>query len=152
VSTPKPKAVAGDTSAEDPTNFDDSVDKAFEKELFDGPKAEDPRSKRHVYSPPEPGKETLSTSDVMQVVGSHKDGIVSCIEAHEPPRDPDTDKGRFVLRWRVQTSGTATDVLMETEPLKGTPFARCMEAQVRSWKFPQHRVESREPVRFPFTY
>ncbi len=153
VSKPKVgKAVADDTPAADPSNFEDSVDKAFEKELFDGPKAEDPRSKRNVYVPPEPGKETLSTSDVMQVVGSHKDGILSCIEAHEPPRDPETDKGRFVLRWRVQTNGTATDVLMETESLKGTAFARCMEGQVRSWKFPQHRVQSREPVRFPFTY
>jgi hypothetical protein len=155
VSTPKPKvgkAVAGATSAADPSNFDDSVDKAFEKELFSGPKAEDPRSKRTVYLPPEPGKESLSTSDVMQVVGSHKDGILSCIAAHAPPRDSDSDKGRFVLRWRVQPNGTASDVLMETEALKGTPFARCMEAQVRSWKFPQHRVQSQEPVRFPFTY
>ncbi len=89
----------------------------------------------------------------MQVVGARtRTGIVSCLETHEPPRDPDTDKGRFVLRWRVQPSGTASEVLMETEALKGTPFARCMEAQVRSWKFPRHRMRSREPVRFPFTY
>ena len=46
---------------------------------------EDPRSKRNVYLPPERGKdlpETLSTSDVLQVVGSHKDAIVACIQTH----------------------------------------------------------------------
>jgi hypothetical protein len=85
------------------------------------------------------------------VVGSHKDGIVSCIQEHAPAA-PESGKGRFVVRWRVQPSGTASDIRMETEALEGTPFARCIEGQVRSWKFPRHRVQRREPVRFPFTY
>jgi hypothetical protein len=153
------RALADDASAVDPSNLDDSIDREFEKELGfakDSPKhkPEDPRSKRTVYLPPEPGAdlpESLSTSDVMQVVSSHKDGIVSCIQEHAPPA-PESGRGRFVVRWRVQTSGTASDVLMETDELKGTPFARCIMDQVRSWKFPKHRVQSREPVRFPFTY
>jgi hypothetical protein len=52
----------------------------------------------------------------------------------------------------VLPTGDAVEALVETEGLQGTPFARCIEGQVRSWKFPQHRVQSREPVRFPFTY
>ncbi|QRN96461.1 DUF4339 domain-containing protein [Archangium violaceum] len=160
VSSPGHRALEDDKGAADPTDIDDSIDKDFERELGfskDSPKhkPDDPRSKRTVYLPPEPGKavpESLSTSDIVQVVSAHKDAILSCIEAHEPPRTSDSGKDRFVLRWRVQTSGSASDVQMETDSLKGTPFARCMEGAVRSWKFPQHRVQSSEPIRFPFTY
>ncbi|WP_257462842.1 AgmX/PglI C-terminal domain-containing protein [Archangium lipolyticum] len=160
VASPAHEALEEDKGADDPTNIDDSIDKDFERELGfakDSPKnkPEDPRSKRTVYLPPEPGtalQESLSTSDIVQVVSAHKDSILSCIEAHEPPRTSDSGKDRFVLRWRVQTSGSASDVQMETDSLKGTPFARCMEGAVRSWKFPQHRVQSSEPIRFPFTY
>jgi len=144
----------------DPLDFEDALDKKFEEELGlskGAPrfKPEDPRARRNVYIPPEPGKdlpETLSTSDVVQVVGSHKDAILACISTHSPARMSDSGKDRFVVRWRVLPTGDAVDAVMETEALKGTPFARCIEGQVRSWKFPEHRVQSREPVRFPFTY
>jgi hypothetical protein len=146
------KALQNDKPASNPNDFEDSLDKDFEKELFEGKKPEDPRSKRTVYLPPEPGKESLSTSDVMEVVSSHKSDIINCIQEHEPAPPEAGAKGRFVVRWRVQPSGSAQDVLLETETLKGTPFARCIEGAVRTWKFPQHRVQSQEPVRFPFTY
>ncbi len=148
---PGHKALQDDKPASNPNDFDDSLDKEFEKELFEGKKPEDPRARRTVYLPPEPGKESLSTSDIMEVVGSHKEAIVNCIETHEPAA-PEGGKGRFVVRWNVQPSGSPTDVLVETDALKGTPFARCIEGAVRTWKFPQHRVKSQEPVRFPFTY
>jgi hypothetical protein len=158
VSPPANKAL--EAKAADPTDIDESIDKDFERELGfskDTPKQkpEDSRSKRTVYLPPEPGKalpESLSTSDIVQVVSANKDAILSCIEAHEPPRTSGSGKDRFVLRWSVQPNGTASGVQMETDALKGTPFARCMEGAVRSWKFPQHRVQSSEPIRFPFTY
>ncbi len=154
------KTLESDTPADDSTHFEDSIDKEFEKELGFSKgapkyKAEDPRSKRNVYIPPEPGKdlpESLSTSDIVQVVGSHKAAILSCIETYKPARMSDSGKDRFVVRWRVLPTGDAVEALLETESLKGTPFARCIEGQVRSWKFPRHRVQSREPVRFPFTY
>lgn len=157
---PVPKASQNGKAADDPTNFGDAIDKEFEKELGlspDAPKVkpEDPRSKRNVYIPPEPGKnlpESLGTSDIMQVVSSHKESIVSCIETYNPAHTSDSGRDRFVVRWRVLPTGDAVDALVETEGLRGTPFARCIEGQVRSWKFPQHRVQSHEPVRFPFTY
>ncbi|WNG32994.1 AgmX/PglI C-terminal domain-containing protein [Archangium violaceum] len=160
VSTEPRTAVNDNPPAVDPTNFDDSIDQEFERELGfakGAPKhtPEDPRSSRSVYVPPEPGKDvpdSLSTSDIVQVVSAHKEAILACIDTHEPERMSDSGKDKFVVRWRVQPSGSAIDVAMETEALKGTPFARCIEGQVRSWKFPQHRVQSREPVRFPFTY
>jgi len=145
------KALQNDTPASNPNDFEDSLDKDFEKELFEGKKPADPRSKRTVYLPPEPGKESLSGSDVMEVVSGHKSDVINCIQTHEPAA-PESGKGRFVVRWRIQPSGSTQDVLVETEELKGTPFARCIEGAVRTWKFPQHRVQSQEPVRFPFTY
>ncbi len=151
VKAPGHKALQNDTPASNPNDFEDSLDKEFEKELFEGKKPEDPRSKRTVYLPPEPGKESLSGSDVMEVARGHKSDIINCIQTHEPPTLKSGER-RFVVRWRVQPSGSPQDVLMETEELKGTPLARCIEGAVRTWKFPQHRVQSQEPVRFPFTY
>jgi len=151
VKAPGHKSLQNDKPASNPNDFEDSLDKDFEKELFEGKKPEDPRAKRTVYLPPEPGKDSLSTSDIMEVVGSHKAAIVNCIETHEPAA-PEGGKGRVVVRWNVQPSGSATDVQVETDALKGTPFARCIEGAVRTWKFPQHRVKSQEPVRFPITY
>ncbi|HYO68783.1 MAG TPA: AgmX/PglI C-terminal domain-containing protein, partial [Archangium sp.] len=164
-SNPQPQPPPAPTTpvkakAANPLDFEDALDKKFEEELGlskGAPKfkPEDPRGKRNVYIPPEPGKElpeTISTSDVVQVVGSHKDAILACISTHSPARTSDSGKDRFVVRWRVLPTGDAVDVVMETEALKGTPFARCIEGQVRSWKFPQHRMQGREPVRFPFTY
>ena len=52
----------------------------------------------------------------------------------------------------VDTSGTESGVAMETEALRGSPLAGCIEDQVRTWKFPVHRVAMNAPVRFPFVF
>jgi hypothetical protein len=49
------KALQNNTPGANLNNYEDSVDKEFERELFEAKKPEDPRSKRTVYLPPEPG-------------------------------------------------------------------------------------------------
>jgi hypothetical protein len=127
---------------------DEAMDDDFAREL--GFTSESSRQKK---STPEQDArpESLSTSDILQVVASRKGDVLSCLQQHSPPK-PEGGQGRFVVRWRLRTDGSATDVLLEDEHLKGSPFARCIESQVRSWKFSPHRVQRREAVRFPFTY
>ncbi|RYY94783.1 MAG: AgmX/PglI C-terminal domain-containing protein, partial [Comamonadaceae bacterium] len=60
--------------------------------------------------------------------------------------------GRFQVRWSVDTSGSVSGVAMETDSLRGTPLAGCVEDRVRGWKFPVHRVALAAPVRFPFVF
>ncbi|HSP81558.1 MAG TPA: AgmX/PglI C-terminal domain-containing protein, partial [Myxococcaceae bacterium] len=142
-----------------PENFDDALDKAFEREL--GFADTSPRPKRRanedrtVWVPPSIGQkslpDSLSQSDIMAVVVAHKEAIASCIRRYSPPT-PASGKGRFVVRWRVHPGGNLSDVAVETDSLKATPFARCIEGEIRSWTFPEHRVQRREPIRFPFTY
>jgi hypothetical protein len=128
------------------TRSDGEMDDDFAREL--GFTSEPSRQKK----PEQDARpESLSTSDILQVVAGHKGDVVSCIQQHSPPK-PESGQGRFVVRWRLRTDGGVTDVLLEDEHLKGSPFARCIETQVRAWKFSPHRVQRREPVRFPFTY
>jgi hypothetical protein len=127
---------------------DDELDDDFAREL--GFTSQSSRQKKSTVE--DDGRpESLSTSDILQVVAGHKGDVVSCIQQHSPPK-PESGQGRFVVRWRLRTDGGTTDVLLEDEHLKGSPFAKCIESQVRSWKFSPHRVQRREPVRFPFTY
>jgi hypothetical protein len=107
------------------------------------------------FVPPEPGamgRESLTTSDIIQGVIAHKQAVLACIRKHTPPREQEEEKSRVVVSWRVLSGGTVTDVSVEDEALRGSPLAGCLEEQVRSWTFPAHRVASQVPVRFPVTY
>jgi hypothetical protein len=62
------------------------------------------------------------------------------------------DEGtRVVVRWSILPSGEVSEVVTETASLRGTSFARCIEAKVRAWDFPKHQ-EQGGPVRFPFVF
>ena len=127
---------------------DDAMDDDFARELgFTSGSSRQKKSTAEDDGRPE----SLSTSDILQVVAAHKGDVLSCLQQHSPPK-PESGQGRFVVRWRLRTDGSVTDALLEDEHLKGSPFAKCIESQVRSWKFSPHRVQRREPVRFPFTY
>jgi hypothetical protein len=138
--------------------YEQMLDTAFERELGFGDthaRPEPVKPRRTVYLPPEPGvvpPETLKTSDIVEVVRSHKESLLACIIRYAPERPEGEEKQRVVVRWSVRVSGSVTDVLVEDEQVRDTPFGQCLEALVRGWTFPRHRVPSAEPVRFPFTY
>jgi hypothetical protein len=133
-------------------------DEKYAQELgFTGKPADprpDPRSGRTVWIPPAPGDELpehLASSEVMRVVLNHKPEITTCIQQHKAST-PEAEGGRFVARWSVLTDGSTEAVTVETEQYRGTPLARCIEDLVRTWKFPAHRVQAAEPIRFPFAF
>ncbi|RKG76762.1 AgmX/PglI C-terminal domain-containing protein [Corallococcus terminator] len=107
-----------------------------------------------VYIPPAPsaaGPERLSPSDVSAVVLTNQPDISACVQNFKAGTALENG-GRFQVRWSVDTSGSVSGVAMETESLRGSPLAGCVEDRVRGWKFPVHRVAMDAPVRFPFVF
>jgi len=107
---------------------------------------------RTVYVPPAPNaKEQLTPDDVKAVVVTNQPAITACIRQHARGT-PVEGGGRFLVRWSVLPSGDTSSVSMETDTLKATSLAHCIEEVVRSWKFPAHQVRMQEPIRFPFVF
>ncbi|MCY1046607.1 AgmX/PglI C-terminal domain-containing protein [Corallococcus sp. bb12-1] len=107
-----------------------------------------------VYIPPAPsadGPERLSPSDVSAVVLTNQPSIAACVQNFKAGTALENG-GRFQVRWSVDTAGSVSGVAMETESLRGSPLAGCIEDRVRGWKFPVHRVAMDAPVRFPFVF
>ncbi|MCE9668985.1 AgmX/PglI C-terminal domain-containing protein [Myxococcus stipitatus] len=152
--------VAGDAAVateEAEAAVETGPDEAFARELgfteeAEAARAEEQAPARTVYVPPSlDGKEHLTPDDVRQVVVANQPAITACIRQHA--QDTSAQKGgRFTVRWSVLPGGETTGVAMETESLRSTPLAGCIEGVVRGWKFPVHRVRMSEPIRFPFVF
>ncbi|WP_163997642.1 AgmX/PglI C-terminal domain-containing protein [Pyxidicoccus caerfyrddinensis] len=107
---------------------------------------------RTVYIPPAPdAKEQLTPDDVKAVVVANQPAITACIRQHAQGT-PVEKGGRFLVRWSVLPSGDTSGVSMDTDTLKATELAHCIEDVVRRWKFPAHQVRMQEPIRFPFVF
>ncbi|MDY7226033.1 AgmX/PglI C-terminal domain-containing protein [Hyalangium rubrum] len=158
---PAPVAVAKATPASPAPRKKDGYseyDEEFARELgfTDDAPAHAPESKgpKAVYIPPAPGvnlPEKLTPQDIQQVVVANQPAIVSCLRRFKDSV-PEGSGGKFVMRWFVHADGSTYGTMMETSALRGTPLATCLEGLVRGWKFPKHRVQQQEPVRFPFTF
>ncbi|RKH79463.1 hypothetical protein D7Y21_33880 [Corallococcus sp. AB045] len=136
------------------------IDEDFARELGFTDEAESPESsaakqaqEKTVYIPPAPTseREQLAASDITNVVVTNQPAIATCVQNLKAGTALENG-GRFQLRWSVDTSGTVSGVAMETEALKGSPLAGCIEDQVRGWKFPVHRVAMNAPVHYPFVF
>ncbi|WP_426733824.1 AgmX/PglI C-terminal domain-containing protein [Myxococcus faecalis] len=133
------------------------LDEEFARELgfteeADAQAEEDTAPTRTVYVPPAlEAKQHLTPEDVKQVVLANQPAITACLRQHAA--DTSAEKsGRFVMRWSVQPGGETTNVAMDTQALRATPLAGCIEGVVRTWKFPVHAVRMQEPIRFPFVF
>ncbi|XXF78634.1 AgmX/PglI C-terminal domain-containing protein [Myxococcaceae bacterium GXIMD 01537] len=122
------------------------------------PKAEEPRpppgAPRSVWVPPAPGEalpERLSVQDIQRVVGGHATDVRLCIQQYRASPEA-LPHGRLMARWNVRADGTTAGVSVETAEFQDTELARCLEGLIGAWMFPRHRVEQREPIRFPFTF
>jgi hypothetical protein len=118
-------------------------------------KAPEAKGPKAVWIPPDPSAELpekLTPADIQKVVVANQPAIVSCIRRHKEALPGGQGGGKFVLRWFVDPTGSTNNIALETPGLRGTPLATCLEGLVRSWKFPRHRVQQQEPIRFPFTY
>jgi hypothetical protein len=139
-----------------PKNAYSELDEDFARELGFTDDAEkkavDPSASRTVYVPPAPdAKQHLTPDDVKAVVVANQPAITACIRQHARGT-PVEGGGRFTVRWSVLPSGDTSGVAMDTDALRATPLARCIEDVVRRWKFPAHQVRMEEPIRFPFVF
>lgn len=153
---PGTRVAVSSTQARPPGKYSD-LDEDFARELgftedAESKGEEDPRAQRTVYIPPAPdAKEHLTPDDVKQVVVTNQPAITACIRQHAEGT-PVEGGGRFLVKWSVLPSGDTAQVSMDTDTLRATPLARCIEDVVRRWKFPAHRARMQEPIRFPFVF
>lgn len=154
---PEPVAVAKPAPPPAPktTEYDD-FDREFAQKLGfmdDAQKKPESNRVRSVWIPPAPGEnlpQTLMPEDIQQVVAANQPAITSCIQRHKDAL-PGLNGGRFTMRWFIHPTGSTYQVAMETQALKGTAMATCIEGVVRGWKFPKHQTQM-GPIRFPFIF
>nr|WP_225937717.1 AgmX/PglI C-terminal domain-containing protein [Myxococcus sp. RHSTA-1-4] len=150
------KVAVSSTDARPPNPYSE-LDEDFARELGFTEDAEkkvaaDPKASRTVYIPPAPdAKQHLTPDDVKAVVVTNQPAITACLRQHAKGT-PVEGGGRFMVRWSVLPSGDTSSVAMDTDALRATPLARCIEDVVRRWKFPAHQVRMQEPIRFPFVF
>ncbi|WP_147444447.1 MULTISPECIES: AgmX/PglI C-terminal domain-containing protein [Corallococcus] len=155
------RQAAAAAEAEEATPPGSEFDEDFAREMGFTEEAESAQAQaskqapeKTVYIPPAPsaaGPERLSPSDVSSVVLTNQPAIAACVQNFKAGTALENG-GRFQVRWSVDTSGSVSGVAMETESLRGSPLAGCVEDRVRGWKFPVHRVAMDGPVRFPFVF
>ncbi|CAM4195457.1 AgmX/PglI C-terminal domain-containing protein [Corallococcus exiguus] len=151
------RQAAAEAEAEEAAQPGSEIDEDFARELgfTDEAEASAPKQaqEKTVYIPPAPTseREQLVPSDITNVVVTNQPAIATCVQNFKAGTALENG-GRFQMRWSVDTAGTVSGVAMETDALKGSPLAGCIEDQVRGWKFPVHRVAMNTPVHYPFVF
>ncbi|RKH41393.1 hypothetical protein D7Y23_33115 [Corallococcus sp. AB050B] len=154
------RQAAAEAEAEEAAQPESEIDEDFARELgftddAEGAEAAAPKQaqEKTVYIPPAPTseRENLTPGDITNVVVTNQPAIAACVQNFKTGTALENG-GRFQMRWSVDTTGAVSGVAMETEALKGSPLAGCIEDQVRGWKFPVHRVAMNAPVRYPFVF
>jgi predicted Zn finger-like uncharacterized protein len=137
-----------------PSSEDDEFDSVFggskRRPVEEAPK---PKRSSGGYIPPPPGggdgPETLSQSDVMQVVVANKPSIINCV-TEQRKKSPGLS-GKLVMRWSIQPNGKTNNISVQSDEFKSTYMASCISGLIKNWTFPKHRVQG-EPINFPFTF
>jgi hypothetical protein len=139
-----------------PSEYDE-LDREFARQLGFTDDAVRNEPEKHgvksVWIPPAPGgdlPQTLKPEDIQQVVAANQPAITSCIQRHKEAI-PGLNGGKFMMRWFIHPNGSTYQVAMETQVLRGTAMATCIEDLVRGWKFPKHQTQM-GPIRFPFIF
>lgn len=89
----------------------------------------------------------LAKSEVRQVVNKNSRDIGRC-QARAIKERPDLN-GKLVLQWRVQSSGSASQVRVVYDDLGSAEFTNCAKAAVLSWVFPEPK-NGTATVSYPF--
>jgi outer membrane biosynthesis protein TonB len=59
-------------------------------------------------------------------------------------------KGTMKVRWKILPGGKPVNVNVLDSKYANKPVAKCVEAQIRSWRFPAISGTKSEPVTIPF--
>ena len=137
---------------------DSSIDKEFARELDgsgDGAGGAHKGGSHHsVYIPPPPGQESLpdslSQSDVMEVIVQHKGSFAKCVQ-DQKRRDPGAS-GTLVMHWRIKPDGHPADVRPNAGDFQGSPLASCLKSQIGKLRFGGYRGAAMPPIDFPFSF
>ncbi|MFT3839609.1 MAG: VIT domain-containing protein [Myxococcaceae bacterium] len=110
-------------------------------------------AKKDVYIPaasePDETFSSPTAASIMQVVLSHKAELAQCADVQHK-KDPKLT-GKLVMRWRILANGKTSEISVVSEEFKGTPFATCLGALIKTWVFPKS-AQAGDPIVFPFKF
>ncbi len=149
------EAAAGSTIEVDttPPPSPQELDDAFEREFgvagASPSKDAEGQSKPSVFIPPPVAQlpQTLSQSEVMEVVVTHKKQVADCVSAHA---EASAERRILVLSWVIAPGGAVESARVDSAGLQGSPLGECVRSAVAGWTFAPHQQP--QPVRFPFSY
>ena len=130
-----------------------SIDALFEKELSSPAPRPAERKGSDPYIPPPPGSgvqkpRQLGQGDIMSVVASHRGELRTCANRY---KEQGGSSGSVVMSWVIEPDGRTSNV----KAVKGQEHAgmvRCLEEQIRKWKFPSYSGPRMEAIEFPFQF
>ena len=94
-------------------------------------------------------RDSLSSSDVMQVIWASRGALGRCVE-EQRRKDPGLS-GKLLMTWEIKVSGTVTNVSVISEELKSTYIAACIGGVIQGLVFPPVKTAP-HPVVFPFKF
>lgn len=126
-------------------------------DLFAQEKAAPARSERtnasQPYIPPPPGSgvqtpQRLGQGDIMSVVASHRQALRACARTY---KEQGGGSGSVVMSWVIEPDGR-TSSIKATKGAEHAGMVKCLEDQIRGWKFPSYSGPRMEPIEFPFQF
>jgi|GEM_PF-2537941 len=130
-----------------------SIDALFEKEMSKPAPRPAERKGSEPYIPPPPGSGVqkplqLGQGDIMSVVAGHRAELRACANRY---KEQGGSSGSVVMSWVIEPDGRTSNV----KAVKGQEHAgmvRCLEEQIRTWKFPSYSGPRMQPIEFPFQF
>ena len=147
-----PKPASRDLLAAGKSN---SIDALFEKEMSaPAPVSADRKTaSSDPYIPPPPGSgvqkpRQLGQGDIMSVVASHRSELRGCASRY---KEQGGGSGSVVMSWVIEPDGK-TSAIKAVKGKEHAGMVKCLEDQIRRWKFPSYSGPRMEPIEFPFQF
>lgn len=105
------------------------------------------------YIPPPPGSgvqkpQKLGQGEIMSVVANHRSALRGCATSY---KEQGGGSGSVVMSWVIEPDGR-TSTIKAAKGGEHAGMVRCLEEQIRGWKFPSYSGPKMEPIEFPFQF
>lgn len=129
-----------------------SIDNLFEQEMA-APAPVERKAAPQPYIPPPPGAgvqrpQKLGQGEIMSVVASHRQALRSCASSY---KEQGGGSGSVVMSWVIEPDGR-TSAVKAAKGAEHAGMVRCLEGEIRGWKFPSYSGPKMEPIEFPFQF
>ena len=100
-------------------------------------------------APAKAAGEVISNVEIMRVVNSKERNLKECRDLAK--KEEPNVRGEVHLRWTITAAGEVKDVSVVLADIRSGDAVRCLENQVKTWRFPAAQRQS-EPITMPFKF